>query len=79
MADNPKTKLAIGWVSGVFIAACGLLTLLTPYEVDHEMTLLPWLMGKGWRLYGDLVDQHPPLLTWLAGPVSYTHLTLPTT
>lgn len=39
-----------------------LLTLLTPYEVDHEMVLLPWLMRRGWTLYGDLVDQHPPLL-----------------
>ncbi|MEP6776403.1 MAG: hypothetical protein ABJA50_12480 [Chloroflexota bacterium] len=38
------------------------------YAVDAETTLLPWLIRRGWVLYTDLVDQHPPLLPWLLVP-----------
>lgn len=38
------------------------------YAVDAETTLLPWLARRGWVLYVDLVDQHPPLLPWLLVP-----------
>ncbi|HMA36682.1 MAG TPA: hypothetical protein VKY74_19665 [Chloroflexia bacterium] len=33
-----------------------------PYFVDYEVSLLPWLVGRGWVLYRDMVDQHTPLL-----------------
>jgi hypothetical protein len=29
---------------------------------DQEMALFPWLLRRGWVLYRDLKDQHPPLL-----------------
>jgi hypothetical protein len=35
------------------------------YYVDYETSLLPWLVGRGWRLYADVVDQHAPLFTGL--------------
>jgi hypothetical protein len=35
------------------------------HYVDYETSLLPWLVGRGWRLYADIVDQHPPLFTGL--------------
>ncbi len=38
------------------------------YSVDAETTLLPWLIRRGWVLYTDLIDQHPPLLPWLLVP-----------
>ncbi len=40
------------------------------YTVDAEVTLLPWLMGHGWILYNNLIDQHPPLLPLLLVPLN---------
>ena len=38
------------------------------YAVDAETTLVPWLLRRGWLLYTDVIDQHPPLLPWLLMP-----------
>ncbi len=39
------------------------------YFVDSETTLLPWLTSRGWVLYRDMIDQHPPLFTALLVPL----------
>ena len=53
---------AIAWL---LIAASCLALWRVQYYVDYEVSLLPWLVGRGWRLYTDIVDQHTPLLAWL--------------
>jgi hypothetical protein len=52
-------------IAWFLIAASGVVLWRTQYYVDYEVSVLPWLVGKGWQLYGDVVDQHPPLLLWL--------------
>jgi hypothetical protein len=53
------------WFAATVIAAHTLAIWRTQYVVDAEATLLPWLMSKGWVLYRDAIDQHPPLWTFL--------------
>jgi hypothetical protein len=52
-------------LAGGIVGFATLLAWSTQYYVDYEMSLLPWLTSRGWVLYRDMVDQHPPLLPWL--------------
>lgn len=53
------------WLAATVIAAHTLAIWRTQYFVDPEATLLPWLVSKGWVLYRDAIDQHPPLWTFV--------------
>src|SRR5215211_6317644 len=63
------TRLLSGLAAAVIILAAGL-AWRTQYFVDGETTLLPWLVGRGWVLYRDLIDQHPPLFPALLAVLS---------
>lgn len=60
--DAPSLLAVLVGVTALFCA------WFEQYAVDAETTLLPWLIRRGWVLYTDLVDQHPPLLPWLLVP-----------
>jgi hypothetical protein len=55
-------------LAGLLILGSGLIVWQTQYYLDYEVTLLPWLVGRGWSLYTDIADQHTPLLAWLLSP-----------
>lgn len=57
----PRRERAVPWLAGGLIMLAAGLAWETQYFVDPEVTLLPWLISRGWVLYRDLVDQHPPL------------------
>jgi hypothetical protein len=59
------TPTLLAWL---LILGSGLIVGQTQYYLDYEMTLLPWLVGRGWSLYTDIADQHTPLLAWLLSP-----------
>src|SRR5213082_2340616 len=54
-------------VAGGVVVLSTLVCWLSPYEVDYEVALLPMLVRKGWVMYRDIIDQHPPLLPALLG------------
>ncbi|MGI8586547.1 MAG: hypothetical protein ACR2M0_02525 [Chloroflexia bacterium] len=56
---RPLTRFA---PPAILIGLICLLAWRVQYAVDQEVSLLPWLMGRGWVLYRDMIDQHPPLL-----------------
>ena len=60
-----RTARAAPFLAGCIVALAGLFSWATPYVVEPEMTLLPWLVNNGWYLYKDAINQHPPLLIWL--------------
>lgn len=67
IATGAKVRAAhaADWLAVGIIIAATLITSLAQYEVDYEVTLLPWLLSRGWIMYRDVVDQHPPLLPTL--------------
>ncbi len=67
-APNIKAVLAADWLAACIIVAATLVASLAQYEVDYEVTLLPWLISRGWVMYRDIVDQHTPLLPTLLAP-----------
>lgn len=52
-------------LSALVILGGTILSFNSQYFVDYETSLLPWLVGRGWVLYRDAVDQHSPLLPLL--------------
>lgn len=59
-----RTLGAILLPTTLIVAAGGWLSRL-PYTVDYEVSLLPWLISRGWVPYRDFVDQHAPLFPLL--------------
>jgi len=65
----PRGRMSVADLLAFLIGGAALVyAWFEQYAVDAETTLLPWLIRRGWVLYADLVDQHPPLLPWLLVP-----------
>ena len=63
--------------AGCVIVGGTLLAWGSQYYVDYEVSLLPWLIEKGWVLYRDIADQHTPLFTALLVPFGAGDTSIP--
>gem|GEM_PF-3022068 len=77
VSQTPSLPAQSTWrllISRALAVAVGGATVLlvwsSQYFVDAEVTLLPWLMSRGWALYRDIVDHHSPLLPALLVPLA---------